>query len=102
MPCMVEYENVTSTRNEKHLLCKACRLLTKKQMLEVLGRDGMYPSGLFEWYLQHLLQDYRYNKYIEKDNDAEFAKKELQRIGYEVIKVDNRYEVTQIGSNHDN
>jgi hypothetical protein len=105
MPCRVDYEEPKrSTIEEKlrYFLCQACRLIEKEEMDKIVFGEQPWNEALKTWYARHLLQDYRYNKYIEKDNDAGFAEKELNRIGYKVIKVDNRYEVTQSDNKHDN
>lgn len=58
MPCIVDPPSVTKEEWLEHMLCKACRFLTKEQLDSIQGLDCY--MNLSSWYNSHLMDDFRY------------------------------------------
>jgi len=58
MPCKFDPPSVTENEWLEHMLCQACRHLTKEQMMSIKGLDIYY--GLLDWYINHLMFDASY------------------------------------------
>jgi len=65
MPCKVDPPSVTEAEWLEHMLCQACRYLTKEQINSIRGLD-IYQD-LWEWYISHLGTDLLY--YSKEDNE---------------------------------
>lgn len=81
MPCNTEQPSCTREKWLEHMLCQACRFLNKEQIMSVEGLD-IYQD-LYDWYGNHLLQDFYHNHKIDVENKSEIEKyvKEAARIG---------------------
>lgn len=95
MPCITNITHSDMARHFEFLLCKACKLLTKKQIESLLNPNGGIQDGL-EWYVNHLWLDCTHKEDIFGSDKGEsaFALKELKRMGYEIQEVDGG---TQLG-----
>jgi hypothetical protein len=74
MPCIVDPPSVTESEWLSHMLCKACRFLTKEQIQSISGLDCYLD--LDDWYRQHLMHDFSYFNglsNIKEYHDAPFS-----------------------------
>lgn len=67
MPCKVDPPSVTTEEWLEHMLCKACRFLTKEQIQSIHGIDCYV--GLSDWYQSHLMADFSYFNGIRDPKD---------------------------------
>lgn len=92
-----------SYENLLYLMCQSCKYLTVDKILSIKGNEG--GLSLKDWYLNHLLGDYRINNpkgFVQAcKNEADIAQNEANRLGY-VLSIDNgfgKYErITKGGS----
>ena len=89
MPCIVDPPSVTQEEWLEHMLCQACRFLTREQIQAVRGLD-IYQD-LWGWYTSHLMLDARHyfngketeHATFKEDvlalSDLDYAKKQLDR-----------------------
>lgn len=89
MPCVVDIKQNEMTNHFETLLCKACKLLTVKQIKELKNANSGIVDGI-DWYVQHLWLDCTHNDDIfnfdNNENEKLIAINELKRLGYTIKK----------------
>ncbi len=81
MPCYTPSPEESWAEHLEKMLCYACRILTKKQMLDCADNSGW--QSLYSWYTEHILHDYIKNN-SEEERDRFI--KEAERLGLEIIE----------------
>lgn len=81
MPCKTDLPLSSQYEWVEHMLCLACRNLTKDQMINIKGLDGYI--GLLEWYRTHIMDDAGY--FYRKINNINVQSQEHKDIGLDKI-----------------
>ncbi len=93
MPCQVDISQGEVISHYKKLWCQACRYLTPKQ-IESLQNPGSGIYGGIALYCNHLMEDYTGNP--SHSSEKAFAKRELNRIGYDLVKIPGGLELVKL------
>jgi hypothetical protein len=109
MPCKVDPPSVSEIEWLEHMLCQACRFLTKEQLMQIKGLDIF--QDLFSWYKFHIATDAFYYKQMRNtehttlkdsvldlptdDEKKERAEKEVQRCKNEAKRLGLALEITK-------
>ncbi len=79
MPCICDEPSMSIQQYVELMLCKACKHLTRKEM-ESIDNIGDY-TGLFSWYVDHLLHDFSKNYDNADTTEKDTCVKEATRLG---------------------